>query len=104
MTLVLASNAADRDIPGIAAYIANDSAASARPFGAELKQLFRTLSEQPQIGQPMAGFALPIRAIRVSARFRKYRVFYRRRGDNSIDIVRVLHGARNISEILQALR
>jgi plasmid stabilization system protein ParE len=104
MTLVLTSIAADRDILGIVTYIATDSPISARRFGTELNQLFHVLADQPDIGQPVGGFAYPLRAVRVSARFRKYRVFYRHLNDNNIEIVRVLHGARNISQIIQAIR
>ncbi|HEY8696003.1 MAG TPA: type II toxin-antitoxin system RelE/ParE family toxin [Rhizomicrobium sp.] len=93
--------AAERDIRDIVTYIATDSPQAAERFRVEIWNAFRLITEQPDIGRAHSEFAVPLRSIRVSSRFRKYLVFYRRIGQETVEVVRVLHGARDIASLFE---
>ena len=46
------------------------------------------------------GFGEPLRVVRVSSRFRRYLIFYRLLDETTIEIVRLLHGARDLAALL----
>ena len=88
--------AADRDVEEIAAYIGRDNATAAQRFISAAMAAFQGLLEMPNIGSrvvtddPRLG---RLRHRRVP-RFGNYLVFYRVM-DQAVEIVRVLHGARD---------
>jgi toxin ParE1/3/4 len=88
------------DLLEIPARIAGDDAAATSRFLAAAEKSFRQLARSSKMGA--AGeFTSPhlagIRRWRVSG-FENYLIFYRPR-DDGVEIVRVLHGARNIDSI-----
>jgi toxin ParE1/3/4 len=92
--------AADNDIRDIVTYIAVDSPRAAERFRIEIWDAFRLITEQPNIGRAHSDFTIPLRSIRVSPRFRKYLVFYRV-DRQAVEVVRILHSARDIAGLLE---
>ena len=104
MSLVLSTTeAADNDIRDVASYLAIYNPDIARQFEAELWDAFVRVRYNPEIGALLSGYSQPVRFLRVSQRFRKYLVFYRRVDETSLQVVRVLHGARDLTSLLAEL-
>lgn len=97
------TEAADADILDIASYLEVESPQAATRFETEIWDAFRLIAEQPAIGRGHDGLASPLRSIRVSPRFWRYLVFYRQLDDRSVEVVRVLHGARDIASLIASL-
>lgn len=91
--------AASRDVDGIADYLyENASRDVAYQFLAEAEQAFALLADQPEIGwltKEKSPLLEGARTFRVSSRFREYMIFYRRWRDG-IEVIRILHGARDL--------
>jgi toxin ParE1/3/4 len=93
--------AVSQDLVGAIAYLAERSEAAARRFRTEAEATFQRLAGMPGLGtryQPDDPASDELRFFPVS-RFSKYLVFYRPVADG-IEVVRVLHGARDIGAIL----
>ena len=75
-------------------YIAEDSIANADGFIDKLHEAIRRLGRQPGSGRPREELASGIR----SFPFRRYVVFYRV-VRKEVEVVRVLHGARDIENV-----
>ena len=104
MTLrVTTTHAADADIRDIVTYIAIDSRGAAERFIDALDNTFRVLATKHEIGTPVLDFRLSLRRIRVSRRFRRYLIFFHQIDSETVEVVRVLHGARDIARILRGL-
>ncbi len=101
---VTTTRAADDDIRDIATYIAIDSPEAARRFANELWAAFERIAERPDVGQALPEFAVPIRRMPVSRRFRRYLIFYRSLDAAAIEIVCVLHGARDLTRLMADLK
>lgn len=90
-----------RDLVEAAEYISRDNPGAALRLLDAVEEEFRKLAEMPGMGA-LREFTDPrlgeLRSWPVKS-FRNYLIFYRLATD-SIEIVRVLHGARNIEEIL----
>ena len=97
---VTTTSAADGDIRDIATYIAADNRKAAERFGEELWFAFERIGDAPHSGRAVRTSGVELRVVRVSSRFRRYLIFYRVLGNASVEIVRVLHGARDISALL----
>ena len=100
---ITTTKAADQDIRDIATYVAVNNPVAARKFGTELWRTFDRLASSPESGRAVQGFGVPLRVVRVSSRFRRYLVFYRLTDETTIEIVRVLHGARDLTTLLADL-
>jgi toxin ParE1/3/4 len=94
--------AARRDLREQRDYIAQDSPAAAERFLAAAEAAFQQLAEMPGMGTRkrvrnarLAG----LRQWRVRG-FERYRIYYRAT-EESIEVLRVLHGARDIDRILE---
>lgn len=90
--------AAEADLEAIADWIARDSPSRVMTFVAELREACMTLAGLPE------GYALVPRYEASGVRRRvhgNYLIFYRI-GDDAIDVLHVLHGARNDESILFA--
>jgi plasmid stabilization system protein ParE len=61
---------------------------------------FQRIAESPDIGHAVPEFTT-LRAVRVSSRFWRYFVFYRSPDTETIEAVRVLHGARDLTALLR---
>lgn len=85
---------AETDILEIWDYIADDSLAAADRWMDHLDEQFRVLAAQPMMGRVRNELAPGVR----SFPFGRYVVFYVPL-DDGIDVVRVLHGARDIDAV-----
>ena len=85
---------AETDILEIWDYIADDSLTAADRWVDHLDEQFRVLATQPMMGRARDELALGVR----SCPFGRYVVFYVPL-DDGIDVVRVLHGARDIDAV-----
>jgi toxin ParE1/3/4 len=90
-----------RDLIDLATYIAEDNLEVSDLFLQAAEETFKQLAKRPQMGK-MTQFSNPFLAgIRQQAikGFRKYLVFYFPI-DEGVEILRVIHGARDIEAIL----
>lgn len=85
---------AETDILEIWDYIADDSLTAADRWVDHLDEQFRVLATQPMMGRAREELAPGVR----SFLFGRYVVFYVPLA-NGIDVVRVLHGARDIDAV-----
>jgi len=82
---------AELDILEIWEFIAGDSVAAADSWVDELDEKMALWATQPMMGRARDDLALGIRSLA----FGRYVVFFRALADG-IDVVRVMHGARDI--------
>lgn len=94
MPVIVKSPRAKADLAELWDYIADDSEARADEFVETLDRKFRTLAERPHIGRARDELATDLRSFPVG----RYVLFYRPIPDG-IEIVRVLHGARDVDAI-----
>jgi toxin ParE1/3/4 len=94
---------ADSDIDTCFAWIAKDNPAAALRFLDAIELTCDALSRMPGIGSPRYAEIPLVRGVRMLAikDFENYLLFYLERED-SVDVIRVLHGARDIPEALQS--
>ncbi len=88
---------AETDILEIWDYIADDSLAAADRWVDQVDKQFRVLATQPMMGRARDELAPGVR----SFPFGRYVVFYVPL-DDGIDVVRVLHSARDIDAVFNA--
>lgn len=90
-----------RDLIEIATYIAEDNLDTSDRFLAAAEETFKQLAKTPGMGK-LSQFSNPkLAGVRQQAvkGFRKFLIFYRPSA-SSVEILRVIHGARDIAEIL----
>lgn len=97
MSKLQLSEAAEQDLIDIWRFIARDSDANADHFVDRLHRSFERYATQPEMATLVRLEAENLRYFSVG----NYVVFYRS-DDRAITILRVLHGARNISELLRS--
>lgn len=85
---------ANRDLAAIEDYIAADSPAAARRTIIALRSKCRMLSRTPRIGKRRDELAPDLRSFPM----KNYTIFYRL-AEKGIEIIRILHGARDIERI-----
>jgi toxin ParE1/3/4 len=96
MPRVLKTHEAELDLIEIATYIEADNAAAADRLLDTFEQKFRLLSEFPGLGRSRDELAESLRSFSVG----NYVIFYVPLVDG-IDVIRVLHGARNIRRLFR---
>ena len=96
MSVVLKSPRALSDLAEIWTYIADDNAAAADAFAALIDGKFQALASQPDMGRARPELATDLRSFLVG----RYVIFYLPLPDG-VEIVRVLHGARDIESVFQ---
>ena len=96
MVQIRISPRASSDLIEIWSYIADDSVANADTFIDKLYQTIQTLANQPGSGRRREELAPGI----LSFPYGRYIIFYRA-SQNAIELVRVLHGARDIQTIFE---
>ncbi|MGU3405448.1 type II toxin-antitoxin system RelE/ParE family toxin [Methylobacterium brachiatum] len=94
MKPVVVSRRARADLREIGDFIAADNPARARSFVAELRTRCQALGRQPMMGRPAPEIALTVRILI----FRSYLILHRVL-DDQILIDRVLHSARDRSNV-----
>jgi toxin ParE1/3/4 len=98
MAAVVLSPRALLDLVEIWAYIAEDSPSQADKFSNQIDSKFRTLASQPGMGRPRPELCPGLRSIPIG----RFVIFYFSRV-NGVEIVRVLHGARDLGAIIDEL-
>jgi toxin ParE1/3/4 len=96
MSVVVIRPRALVDLAEIWAYIAKDNAAHADAFAALIDNKFQALARQPGIGRARLELGKNLRSFIVG----RYVIFYLALS-NGIEVVRVLHGARDIEAVFQ---
>ncbi len=94
MPRVVTSPAAFSDLTDIWLYIAADSPASADLLLDRIERACRVLAEHPFLGRPREELAPNVHGFPIG----NYVVFYRSL-DDGIEVVRVIHGARDIKAV-----
>ena len=94
MAQVRRTKTARRDLLQIWQYIAQDNSAAADQLLARIEERSRQLASHPRAGTPRDDLAPGLRSYAVG----RYLVFYNTIADG-IEIVRVLHGARDIERL-----
>lgn len=85
------------DLREIADYIADDDPAAARRFIRKLRDTMAKIAQFPAMGHLRDDLApQPIRFWPVG----RYVIVYRQAEDQPVEIVRVLHGARDVAALL----
>ncbi len=96
MARITRSPDAEADLLEIWANIANDKPSAADRFLDTLEQRIELLSRHPRIGEARPDLAAGVRGFSVGS----YVIFFRPIRDG-IEVVRVLHGARDIPAIFR---
>ena len=96
------SRASRQDVLAIYLYIGQYSPSAAERFLESLEAAFSRLADMPRIGAPQEWRSPRLAEVRMwpVPRFRKYLIFYREADEAEIEILRVLHGARDLNRIL----
>lgn len=96
---------AARDVEELADHIANDSLAAALRFLDNAESTIRELATHPGSGSPFPTEQPGLTGLRFRRvkGFPNHLIFYREQPD-SIDVIRILHGARNIDAALRGTR
>ena len=97
MIRLLVSLEAQADLDAIAEYIARDDLAAAEQFIEKLNGIFDRLCDGPGIGSPRDDLMAGLRG----RAFGSYIIYYRARHE-VLEIVRVIHGARDQTKIFGA--
>lgn len=94
--------AADRDVEEIATFIGQDNFGAAERFVSAATAAFHSLLELPNIGSRVSADDPRLAGLRRRRvpRFANYLIFYRVT-EEAIQIIRVLHGARDIERLLE---
>lgn len=100
---VTTTDIADVDIGDIANYIASDNPKAARQFEDEVFAALQRIREFPKTGRVIEEVPGDFLVVRVSQRFHRYLIFYRIVDAHTVEIARVLHGARNVFALLADL-
>jgi toxin ParE1/3/4 len=105
MPELVKAEAAERDLEDHFVYIGMDSLDAAERFLLAAERAFESLAAMPGIGSSYRSLDPRLSGLRFFPikGFGKYLVFYRPLAQG-IEIVRVLHGARDIAAILESLR
>ncbi len=86
---------ARRDLQNIGDYIARDDREAARRFVKSLREKCALLARNPHIGRERPDLRPGLRSFPVQSYIILYRVL-----DQSVEIVNVVHGSRNIDALL----
>jgi len=89
------------DLEEIFAYLASHNIATARRFMEAAADTANEIREDPKIGMAWHSRRSELAGVRYKRvrYFKKYFIFYRERAD-CIEVIRVLHGARDIESLL----
>jgi toxin ParE1/3/4 len=88
------SSAATRDLEDIAGFISLNSRRAADRMIDRITGAFRRIAEMPGIGRQREEFSPGLRSFTVAP----FLIFYRE-SEDGVEIVRVVHGARNLDDL-----
>ncbi|HUS91976.1 MAG TPA: type II toxin-antitoxin system RelE/ParE family toxin [Phycisphaerae bacterium] len=95
MPTVLLTDQAEADLEEVLDYVAQDDPAAAEDLLNRLVEVMHTLADHPHAGRAREELARGLRSRPVGS----YVIFYRPM-EGGIRVVRVLHGARDLPELL----
>ncbi len=93
--MIIISPLAVDDIEGISSDIASSNHDAAIQWLDRLEEILQLFHEHPEVGELREGFGVP--GCR-SFSYGMYVIFFRRRGDD-VEIARVVHGRRDLSNL-----
>ncbi len=96
MRTIKIAAAAQTDLVEIAEYIAQDNPEAARKIIKEITSKFALLRDNPFIGREQNKILVNLRSFAV----KKYVIFYQPL-DDGVEILRVLHGSRDIENLFE---
>ena len=96
MPLIRRAPQAEDDLVEIAAYIAKDSESAAEAWLAKIERTLEKLSASPGMGAEYPELSPRLRCFPVGA----YLIFYRAM-EGGIELVRVIHGSRDLFSIFR---
>jgi toxin ParE1/3/4 len=96
MRTVRVTAAAEQDLRGIWAYVAEHNAEAANKLIKEITGKFALLRDYPQMGREQDRLLVDLRSFVV----RDYFIFYQPFEDG-VEILRVLHGSRDIADVFE---
>jgi len=96
MPIVKVSAAAEEDLREIWAYVAENNPEAASKLIKEITRRFAILRDHPQMGREQDKLLVNLRSFVVKNYFIFYQPF-----DGGIEILRVLHGSRDIGSIFE---
>jgi toxin ParE1/3/4 len=97
MPLVKIAATAQEDLKKIWAYVGRDNSEAAEKLIKEITFRFGTLRDHPHMGRAQDDLLVSLRSFAVKNHVIFYRPF-----EEGIEILRVLHGARDIGSILES--
>jgi toxin ParE1/3/4 len=88
------TSAAKQDLVSILTYIAKDKPTAAKAWVGKIEAKCLLIASQPELGEMKSHLGKSVRASVVG----RYVIFHRRRGD-TVEILRVIPGDRNVTEL-----
>ncbi len=96
------SELAEEDLLQLADYIAEQNPRAARRFVKYVRKRISTLAFMPSLGAAWADSPIPDLRFWPLTRYKNYVIFYRPIV-NGVEIIRILHGARDIPRLINRL-
>lgn len=96
MPVVKVAAAAEEDLKGIWAYVAESNPEAASRLIKEITRRFAILRDHPHVGREQDKLLVNLRSLAV----KNYLIFYQPFEDG-VEILRVLHGSRDIGSIFE---
>ena len=99
---ILIRPSAWRELDDQAEYLARTSVATAQRFQEATEQTFQDIARMPEVGSPYPMANLRLQGLRCwpVGGFKNHLIFYRP-VDGGVEVLHILHGARNIPGILE---
>src|SRR5687767_11389857 len=97
---VVSSPLAEEDLQGISEYIAQRNPVAAKRFLKYIRKTFATLAALPGLGAAWEGTRIPDLRFWPLPRYKNYVIFYCPI-NNGVEILRVVHGARDLSKLFE---
>lgn len=98
MPAVKIAAAAEEDLKDIWAYVAQHNTEAAGKLIKEITKKFAVLRDYPQAGREQHNLLINLRSLAV----KDYIIFYQP-SENGIEILRVLHGSRDVDRVFESL-
>jgi len=90
---------ADQDVEDIGSYLRERNASAAQRFVQALERTTEMLCRNPELGERLRADLTGEIRYRTISGFKNYLIFYRR-VDTVLEIIRVLHGARDYEQLV----
>ena len=91
---------AEQDVENIGSYLGERNASAARRFALAVGQTAEMLCNNPELGERLHADTTGQIRYRTISGFKNYLIFYHR-VNSVLEIIRILHGARDYEKLLQ---